>query len=161
MSLRERVRRLISSSGDAVPAERLSAQDQEAILELAFLVMAADGVLRPEELEAFEGVVEGLRALRSPSERDAPEPSGAALLERLSVKAIGADLDQQVRELAARLSRASARQLAYRIAVTLATVDRDVSDDEFQLDLTLIDALELSNAEADELAAEAKRALSE
>lgn len=164
MSLRERVRRLVSSSGVVVPAERLSAQEQEAILALAFLVMASDGVLRPEELEAFDGVVEGLRAL-GPSEVGADEivaaPSVAELVERLFADLASTAPEQCAREAASKLNRSSARQLAYKLATMLALVDREISDGEFQLDLTLIDALELSNAEAERLAAEAQRAVLE
>jgi hypothetical protein len=165
MSLRERVRRLVSSSIVAAPADRLSAQEQEAILELAFLVMAADGVLRSEELEAFGGVVDGVRALGSrealASDTAAAGPSVAELVERMSADLRGADAEERVRQAASGLSRPSARRLAYKLATMLALVDREISEGEFQLDLTLIDALELSNAEAERLAAEAQRAVLE
>jgi uncharacterized tellurite resistance protein B-like protein len=164
MSLLERVKGLVSTSrtvGAATPREPLSAREHDAMVELAFLVMAADGVLRSEEIEAFSGVVEGLRTLRSPSKHDVGGSSAAELLERLSARAIGPDLDDQLREVVSRLSTEDSRRLAYRIAVMLSLVDHEVSDGEFQLELTLIDALELSNAEAEGLAAEAKRALLE
>lgn len=50
--------------------------------------------------------------------------------------------------------RHQTRALAYRAAYALSLADEESSDGEFEFDLQLLDALDLSQAEADRLVGE-------
>ena len=58
--------------------------------------------------------------------------------------------DERLRTLAGKMST-PARELAYRVAYAMGLADMEASDEEFELDLQLVDALELSNDRAEEL----------
>ncbi len=145
-----------------VPEKRegpaLSASEVDAIVEIAYLTIAADRRLDAEEIAAFRGVVERLRGepiSEGALDRVLDEMYGRA--ERARAKEDGAAskgyADERLRGLAAKMS-VTARELAYRVAYAMGLADMEASDEEFELDLQLVDALELTNDRAEELADE-------
>jgi hypothetical protein len=159
MQLIERVQNLVALGGASSTAP-LAAADHEAILEIAYLAIAADRTLRDEELAAFRGIAERLRALRSGGDVvsiDDQELNG--VLDRFCASLEGSTVDERARAVAVRLRTPEERRLAYKLAYALSVCDLDASEDEFQLDLTLLDALELSNDDAEQLTGEVDAAL--
>lgn len=147
-----------------VPAAGVGVSDKEAdaILEIAYLAILADHKLSDDEIEAFRGVVARVRLIvgadpGSPH-RQAAEPSVTpisnteldGILDDLRVRTERVEADERLRVLAKTLSPA-ARELAYKIAFALGLADMDSSDEEFEFDLQLVDALELTTDRAEEL----------
>ena len=140
----------------AVPiSETTTAAEREAILEIAYLTIAADHQVREEEIDALARI--GGRLTNG-------EPaalSGRPLDALLSTFAQRRDRDGAEARLAAAaavLTRPSLRTLAYRVACALALADLDADDREFEFDLALIDALQLDQATADQVSAEVQEA---
>lgn len=160
MSFVERiVDMVIAASATAEPAITLTFAEYEAIVELAYLAIAADQVLHTDEIEAFRAVIGQVRGLYG--RRDAPleDADLANLLERFGHDRSAGSVDDRARAVASVLTRLPARELAYRLCFALSLSDDDEGDDEFQLDLTLIDALDLSNDQAERLASEVRAGL--
>ena len=138
----------------AVPEGSLSLSKAEAdgILEIAFLAIAADRKLHDEELVAFRAVAGRLRQLSG----SASAPTVSDRDFELILERFGPDLDREVAEehlraRGAELTRPEARKLAYKVAYALALCDLETSDEEFEFDLQLIDALAHKTEEADAL----------
>lgn len=139
-----------------VPEENsiaLTKEEAAAVLEIAFLAIAADRKLSDEELEAFRGVAGRLRDLAARGS-DPSAPIGAHVMTdrefELILESFSADLDRNVaderlRVLGAQLKRPDVRALTYKIAYALALCDLNTSDEEFEFDLQLVEALELSH----------------
>ena len=140
----------------------LTPAEIDAIVEIAYLTIAADRRLEEEEIGAFRAVVERLRG--------APIPDGALdrVLDEMYARAERARedgrsgladnersryADERLRLLASKMTT-PARELAYRVAYAMGIADMESSDEEFEFDLQLVDALELSNDRTEELAAE-------
>jgi len=134
---------------------KLSQAEIDAIVEIAYLTIAVDRRLEDEEIDAFKHVVERLHG---------SAVDGSALDKLLDDMYARADTarggegasgyaDERLRELATKLS-VPARELAYKIAYAMGLADMESSDEEFELDLQLVDALELSNDRTEELAGE-------
>jgi hypothetical protein len=138
-------------------ADPLSRQELEAILEVAFQVVAVDGRVRPEELEALERVAATLAA-KGTSAPLAGDALGR-LLDDFARRREREGQDARLEAIAAALPRPTTRALAYRVACAMAMCDRDADDREFELDLSLIAALGLPQQTADDLAAEVHEAL--
>lgn len=142
-----------------VPNDRglaLSEAESKAMLEIAFLAIAADRKLRDEELEAFRGVAGRLKAL-SAAAADGASGAPVSVRELDSIlDGFNGDLerdvaDQRLRILAAELKRPEVKALTYKVAYALALCDLDTSDEEFEFDLQLVDALGLSQDEVGDL----------
>ena len=124
----------------------------DAVVEIAYLTIAADRRLADEEVAAFHRVLERLRG--SPVAQaeldkvldDMYDRADAARGER-------GYADERLRALAGKMS-VPARELAYKVAYAMGFADMDSSDEEFELDLQLQDALEISNDRAETLADE-------
>lgn len=143
----ERIARVVPPGLRTTPAER------DAILEIAYLCVAADHKLADEELAALRQVAGKLEG-RGPLTEAALDE----LLGRFAEWRAPGEIPELLRGLAAKLSPA-ARTLAYRVAYGLAVCDLDTSDEEFEFDLQLIDALELTADQASALAEEVQGAL--
>lgn len=139
-----------------VPEENsvaLTEEEAAAILEIAFLAIAADRKLSDEELEAFRAVAGRLRDLVAHSGDPSTPASAQVMSDRefeLILESFSADLDRNVaderlRVLGAQLERPDVRALAYKIAYALALCDLNTSDEEFEFDLQLVEALELTH----------------
>ena len=142
-SAAELIPRVVPEKSALTPAEI------DATLEIAYVTIAADPRLDPAEIAAFQGVLERLRGSKvAPAELD------RVLDEMYSRGERGSDdADERLRALAAKM-RTPARELAYKVAYAMGVADMEASDEEFELDLQLVDALELSNDRAEELADE-------
>ncbi|HEX7663019.1 MAG TPA: hypothetical protein VF407_00835 [Polyangiaceae bacterium] len=159
-------------AGVVPPKVELSPAERDAILEIAYLAIAADRVLRDEEVEAFRAVAARLYGLETLDEKQL-----GALLDRFTSrlehtkatmipgddadeamsersKLLRAEADERLRVLAKDLPREETRTLAYKIAYALALCDLETTDEEFEFDLQLVDALALSGDQAGELADE-------
>lgn len=152
----------------AVPiSEATTPAEREAILEIAYLTIAADHDVRVEEIDALARIAGRLGSdAGGPAYRQgAAEPAalaGRALDQLLSTFAQRRDRDGAESRLAAAaagLDRPSLRELAYRVACALALADLDADDREFEFDLALIDALVLDQATADRISGEVQEAL--
>lgn len=148
----------------ADPSVSLTKKEAAAILEIAFLAIAADRKLRDEEIEAFRGVAGRLKDLSSGGA--APSgPMGDRELQGV-LDSFSADMDREVADerllvLAKDLERPEIRALAYKVAYALALCDLDTSDEEFEFDLQLVDALDLSQDDVGALEDEVLAAFNE
>lgn len=137
-----------------VPATlKVTDAERDAILEIAYLAVAADHKLSDEELDAMRRIGARLHGKETLSDKELDDLLGryAQWLER-------SEIEQRLRDLGGKLSPA-ARTLAYRVAYMLAMCDLDSSDEEFEFDLQLIDALELTADQASQLAEEVQELL--
>ena len=137
---------VVPAKSDLPPAEI------DAVVEIAYLTIAADRRLANEEVAAFHRVLERLRgATVAQAELDKVLDD---MYERAD-KARGERgyADERLRALAGKMS-VPARELAYKVAYAMGLADMDSSDEEFELDLQLQDALEISNERAEALADE-------
>ena len=127
----------------------VSRSDGAGVLEIACLAIVSDGNIAPEELAVLRtvgkdiGSADNVEAL---VQKAASLHSREAQLERL-------------REVAAGLSTEAARHLAYKVTVLTSVADLAASDEEFEFDLDLVDALQLSTDVADRLAGEVHEAV--
>ncbi len=131
----------------------LPAAEIDAIVEIAYLTIAADRRLADDEVTAFHRVLERLRGAsvaQGELTRVLDEMYGRADAARGDE---GGYADERLRALATKMSTA-ARELAYKVAYAMGLADMDSSDEEFELDLQLQDALEISNERAEGLADE-------
>lgn len=166
MATLEQLGRVVPSTLDLTPSER------DAVLEIAYLAIAADRVLNDEEVEAFRKVAARLYGVETLGEKDLGvlldrftsrldhtkatmipgDDANEAMSERS--KLLRAEADERLRVLAKELPREGSRALAYKVAYALALCDLETSDEEFEFDLQLVDALGLSADQAGELADE-------
>jgi hypothetical protein len=140
------------------PKSDLPPSEIDAVVEIAYLTIAADRRLADEEVVAFHRVLERLRG----------SAVAQAELDRVlddmydrADKARGEHgyADERLRALAGKMS-VPARELAYKVAYAMGLADMDSSDEEFELDLQLQDALEIANERAEALADEVMAVLS-
>lgn len=132
----------------AIPVDvALTPEERDAVLETALLAIASDGVIDATEAAAFIAIAERLGA------------DGAPLLVRFEGGLEREQADARLLEVAKNLTSKGARLLAYRAAYALSLADEQASDGEFEFDLQLVDALGLSQADADRLAGEVDAAV--
>ncbi len=142
----EDIANIVPGKSDLPPSEI------DAVVEIAYLTIAADRRLADEEVAAFHRVLERLRG----------SSVAQAELDRVlddmydrADKARGERgyADERLRALAGKMS-VPARELAYKVAYAMGLADMDSSDEEFELDLQLQDAMEIANDRAETLADE-------
>jgi len=137
-----------------VPADpKIDARERDAILEIAYLAVAADHKLSDDEIDGLKRIAASLEGADEYSDKKLDE-----LLGRFAKWRDRAEVDERLRKLGGTLSP-HARKLAYRVAYALAVCDLEAPDEEFEFDLQLIDALELSADQANTLAGEVQRLL--
>jgi hypothetical protein len=148
MSTPDRIADAISS--DVV----LSEGEREAVLEIALLAISADRSIDQDERVALRSIAAALggEAAAARAEADVDALIARGLIAR-------DDADARLRELAPRFRSDAARGVAYKAALAVAKANRDDADEEFEFDLQLIDALDLSQEAVDALAAQVSRAL--
>jgi hypothetical protein len=126
----------------------LSLDEKNAVLEVAFLSIAADQRLGEEEIDAFFRVAKQLfGAAFGRSELDAAFDNYGAEIRKIGQSA-------RLLELAARLTRPAARDQAYKLAYAMALSDLDTNDEEFAFDLELQQSLGITPDWAEALADE-------
>lgn len=116
---------------DFAPSER----DAETLLELAYLVTAADGKLLDEELAAFSAIA---ARIRGKSTLETAEVD--ALVDQFAHHVEAHEIETRVRVLAPTLPE-SLHEIAYKLALGIAFVDHDPSNEEDRLHGVLGDAL--------------------
>jgi len=127
---------------------RLSAEEIDAILELSFLAIVADGRLSEPEMGAFS---DALVALADPHQIQ-------SLMNRLANTSIHQQEDvcfgvdsSRLRTLAGKLRSQAAREQAYKLAYAMAMSDVHSGDCEFRYDQDLRKALGLTDEAAEQL----------
>jgi len=126
----------------------VSAEHADALLELAYLVTAADGRLDDAELAAYRKVVASVRGVESVT-----DSAIDALLDRFAAAVDHKEIHDRVRELAPTLP-AGLRETAFKLAVKLSVADLDASREEEVVQEIMLEALGISPERADELTAE-------
>lgn len=116
---------------DFAPSEN----DAQTLLELAYLVTAADGKLLDEELAAFAAIAARVRG-KAKLESDEVD----ALVDQFAHHVEAHEIETRVRILAPTLPE-SLHELAYKLALGIALVDHDPSNEEDRLHGVLGDAL--------------------
>ncbi|MEO7112864.1 MAG: hypothetical protein ABI183_20645 [Polyangiaceae bacterium] len=158
--------------GNVVPKQLdLTPKESDAVLEIAYLAIAADRVLNEEEVAAFKQVASKLRG----GDGSMSEAELGTLLDRFTnrlehtratmepaedmddvdderKRLLRAEADERLLALTADLPRMETRELAYKLAYALALCDLETTDDEFEFDLQLVDALGINSDRAGELA---------
>ncbi len=143
----------------------------DAVLQIAYLAIAADHKLADAELDAFRQIMQKLASLpkrggdayRAGALAEAAPVSDRKLndmLDKMNARVERKDVDEHLRELAKGLT-AEARAIAYKVAHAISLADMDASDEGFEFDRQLIDALELSTATAESLVSDVVSAMYE
>jgi tellurite resistance protein len=137
-----------------LPVGPIEANDHaDTLLELAFLVTAADGRLAEEEATAFRELMTRVRG------KAVTDDEVGVLYNRFTAKLEGSTCSERVRVLAPKLP-ADLRESAFRVAMALALIDRDASPHEDELIDALFHALGLEEGRAEAVAKEVRVALS-
>jgi tellurite resistance protein len=130
-----------------------NSQHAEALLELAFLVTAADGRLAAEEAAAFRDLMSRVRG------RSVTDDEVGVLYQHFTRRLEGSTCADRVRAVAPSLP-ATHREAAFRVALALALIDRDASPHEDELMEVLFQSLALDETRAEAVASEVRAALS-
>ena len=130
----------------------LPAPEVDAVVEIAYLTIAADRRLANEEVAAFHSVLERLRGAKV-AQAELDRVLDDMFNRADEARADNGYADERLRVLAGKMTVA-ARELAYKVSYAMGLADMDSSDEEFELDLQLQDALEISNERAESLADE-------
>lgn len=112
-----------------------SAKDVETLLELAYLVTAADGKLLDDEVAAFGAIA---ARMNGNSKLDANEVD--AIVDRFAHNVEPHEIETRVRLLAPTLPE-ELHEVAYKLALGMAFVDHDPSSEEDRIHGVLADAL--------------------
>ncbi len=137
-----------------LPVSPIAAHEHaDTLLELAFLVTAADGRLAAEEAAAFRELMGRVRGAE-PSDDEV-----ALLYQRFTAELEGTTCVDRVRVVAPKLP-SEHHESAFRVAMALALIDRDASPHEDALIDALFESLKLDEQRAEALAKEVRVALS-
>jgi hypothetical protein len=137
----------------------LTAPEARAILTVAFLSTEADDHLADEEEASFREVAAALRKLVGEKDASMSDPKLDAMLEEVAAKLDRDGEEAVLASVVPALERPLARELAYKVAVAMSLADLDKSDDERDFDDALVEALGLSEEQADTLAGDVYAAL--
>jgi hypothetical protein len=130
-----------------LPASPVAPDQAEILLELAFLMTAADGKLRAQEIAAFSEIAQRVAGMNiSPN----------ALAQRFAATKTS-EVPSRVRAIAPKVAPAL-RETAFKIAMGLALVDQEGSPEEDELVTVFAQALGLDMKRAETLAEEARNA---
>ena len=138
MSTQQRYTEILRS----VHPEKLSPEDAETIMEIAQLVVDADGQEDVDEIQSFFAIGKSIYALAGLAET--PTPTFASDLED----------DERIKGLAEELETLQSKELAYCVAYILAVSDIALAPEEDAYVEKLRVALGMSEDRADELAAQ-------
>lgn len=137
-----------------LPIEPIAARDHaDTLLELAFLVTAADGRLAAEEAAAFRELMGRVRG------KEVTDEEVGALYQHFTKQLEGSTCVDRLKQVAPNLPD-NLREAAFRVAMALALIDRDASPHEDALIDALFESLKLDNDRAEALAKEVRVALS-
>lgn len=139
------VRRVTGSSKAGI-----SREDAERVLEIASLSIVSDGNIAPEEESVLRLVGEDISG---------HAPNLDALLNKVTALRTRDAQLERLRAVADALGSEAVRQLAYKVTVLTAMADLASSDEEFEFDIDVQDALQLSSRDADRLTGEVQEAV--
>ncbi len=128
--------------------ERLSREEVEAILELSYLAIAADGRLSKPEVNAFSDALVSLATRQQIQEL--MERLANTALEQQDKVCYGVD-EARLSGLAKKLRSKPAREQAYKLAYAMAMSDLHTGDCEFRYDQSLRRVLGLTDEAAEQL----------
>lgn len=117
----------------------------DAILEVAYLAIASDGVVTRTEMEAFAVVMEQLFG---------PDVTAArieAVLDGYESSLDHAGFNDRLTDVTQRLQREDLRDKAYQLAYSMVMCDLDTNIHEFEFDQVLREQLGLDEQTAEEL----------
>ncbi len=126
-------------------AAQVSATEREGMMEVAYLAIAADGVLADAELDAF---VQAMLVLYGP---EVDKAAVRAKAGELASRAGAEGQEALLARAAERLARPFARDQAYKLAYAMAMADYDTNTCEFEYDQRLRSALGLTEDQAEGL----------
>ena len=127
---------------------RLSGDEVDAILELSYLAIAADGRLSQSEVVAFSDALASLAT--SKQIQSLMQRLASTALEKQANVCHGVD-DARLGSLAGKLQSQAAREQAYKLAYAMSVSDIHSGDCEFRYDQHLRKALGLSDKAAERL----------
>jgi hypothetical protein len=139
----------IDNIANAIPAVTTNETERKAVIEIAYLAVASDHDVNEQEEKALRSIA---KKLGGAGDVD-------AIIERLAGPIARETAEARLLELAKSLGSYEMRALAYKAAYAVALSDLASSDEEFEFDLQLIDALELPQSEADRMAEEVMHAI--
>ena len=128
-----------------------SPEQQDVLLELAYLTTAADGKLHDEEIDAFTDLVGRLRG------KKVSDAEVGALMNKFG-RIHQSEIADRVQALAPKLS-SDLQSLAFKLAVGLGVADLDATEEESELQAVLAEALGFDDAKVGELTDEVYAAL--
>jgi hypothetical protein len=122
-----------------------TAEELEAVLELAYLAIASDHVVTRTEVEAFAIVMERLFGPELTAKRI------AGVLEQYEDALDRSGLKKRLKKVAGQLRRPVVRDRAYQLAYAMVMCDLDTNIDEFEFDNALRAQLGLTEEAAEAL----------
>lgn len=117
----------------------------EAMLEVAFLAIASDGVVTRSEIEAFAVVMERLFGPNITSDRI------EEVLDQYEDSLDRGGFRRRLTSVASELRRPEARDHAYQLAYAMAMCDLDTNIHEFEFDQVLREQFGLDDEQAERL----------
>ena len=137
----------VSKAVDKDVYKNLSESERDAVLEIAYLAIAADGKLNEQEMEAF---AQAMLVLYGPGA--SPQQIKRTVDKLVEVFESGEDDDEYLALQVKSLNRPYARAQAYKLAYAMSMSDLYTNDDEFNFNQKLQKLLGLSENEAEDLA---------
>jgi tellurite resistance protein len=128
-----------------------STEHANVLLELALLMTAADGRLDDQEKKAYRAIVERVRGAK------VSDATFEELLAHFSDHAGAEKIEQRVRAIGPKLPP-ELREPAFKLAMGLALVDKEGSDEEDDLMTVFVEALGLNMDRARTVAEEVRQA---
>src|SRR4051794_18914220 len=110
-----------------------SPEQQDVLLELAYLTTAADGKLHEEEIDAFSELVARLRG------KKVSDAEVGNLMSKFG-KTHQSEIAERVQVLAPKLTP-ELQSVAFKLAVGLGVADLDATEEESELQAVLAEAL--------------------
>jgi tellurite resistance protein len=132
-----------------LPARAVPDEQAEILLELAFLMTAADGKLRAAEVDAYRQIAAHVRG-------SGAKESADVLAQRFA-RIKPSEVPGRVRAIGPKLAP-DLRETAFKLAMGLALVDEEGSPEEDDLVSVFVQALGLDLNRAETLAEEARNA---
>lgn len=145
-----RVVLVLPAVGDLV----LEPIEANALLEVAYVAMAIDRDVPPEELEAFRSLSLRLRGLVDPDAAPLSSLDVETLLQVFARRAPAGRELVRLKELAETLASDASRRLAFQIAFAMTLVDFNTTEEELALDTAAADAFGISADDAKKLRAD-------
>jgi hypothetical protein len=139
--LRLNVNAVVSSWSEFEPTD----EEIDAMLEVAYLAIASDGVVNRNEVEAFAMVMERLFGPKVTAERI------ESVLDNYEDSLDRSGFQKRMSSVAGKLTRDTVRDKAYQLSYAMVMCDLDTNIHEFEFDQVLRDMLGLDEDAAETL----------